>query len=111
MFFEDGESILEYLNKNDSIQPFLIISDINLPKLSGIELRDKIYNNKELALRCIPYLFFTTSAAQADIINAYSKSIQGFFVKPDDLSELEQILDSIIKYWKYCKAPNRDVVN
>lgn len=107
IFFEDGDSILKYLNSNLSINPFLIISDINLPKLSGIELRDKIYNDSELALRCIPYLFFTTSAAQADIVNAYSKSVQGFFVKPDNIFELEEILDTIIKYWKHCKAPDR----
>ena len=106
LFFEDGNSVLEYLNATPNLNPFLIISDINLPRLSGIELRDKIYNNKELAVRCIPYLFFTTSAAQADVINAYSKSVQGFFVKPDSISELEEMLALIINYWKYCKAPN-----
>ena len=108
LFFDDADAILGYLNLHPNLNPFLIISDINLPKLSGLALRDKIYNNKELALRCIPYLFFTSSAAQKDVIDAYSKSVQGFFVKPASLTELQEILGLIIKYWSFCKAPNKN---
>lgn len=106
IFFSDGDTVLEYLNKDKNLNPFLIISDINLPKLNGLELREKVYNNKELAFRCIPYLFFTTSAAQRDVIDAYSKSVQGFFVKPDSITETFDILDTIVKYWRFCKSPN-----
>ena len=104
--FTSADATLSYLNENGSVNPFLIISDINLPKLSGIELRNKIHNNEQMRLRCIPYLFFTTSIAQQDVIDAYSKSIQGFFIKPNDLKELKAMLQSIITYWTFCKAPN-----
>ena len=80
LFFDNGEVALEHLTKTN-IQPFLILSDINLPKLDGFKLRDKIHNNEQLKLKCIPYLFFTTSVDQKSVINAYSKSIQGFFYK------------------------------
>ena len=79
--FTGSNEVLTYLDANNGLRPFLIISDINLPKLTGIELRDKIHNNEQLRLRCIPYLFFTTTIAQREIIDAYSKSVQGFFCK------------------------------
>jgi CheY-like chemotaxis protein len=106
IFFNDGNAALAYLDKDKSIRPFLVLSDINLPKLSGFELRDKIYKNSELTFRCIPYLFFTTSAAQRDVINAYSRSVQGFFVKPDNIIKWEEVLTTIINYWTHCKSPN-----
>ena len=105
MYFVDGFKVLEYLEKSDD-KPFIIISDINLPKLSGIALRDKLHNNEQLRLRCIPYLFLTTSANHRDVIDAYSKSIQGFFIKPAKFAELERIIGNIISYWKDCTAPN-----
>ncbi len=47
VFFGDGEKALEYLTKID-IEPFLILSDINMPKLNGMELREKVHNNEDL---------------------------------------------------------------
>src|SRR5205809_323039 len=79
--FGDSEQALGYLTCTD-IEPFLVLSDINMPKLSGMELREKIHNNEDLRTKSIPYLFFSTSAEQKHIIDAYSRSIQGFFVKP-----------------------------
>jgi CheY-like chemotaxis protein len=105
IFFSDGYSALEYLT-NFKEQPFLIISDINLPKLDGMALRDKVHNNEQLRLRCIPYLFFTTTAQQNHVIDAYSKSAQGFFTKPSSLAELSRIIKNIVEYWKDCHSPN-----
>lgn len=105
VFFEDGDTVLTYLNGDKNINPFLIISDINLPKLNGLELREKIYNNQELAFRCIPYVFFTTSADQKAVIDAYSKSVQGFFVKPGTFNQMVEMIDAIVTYWKFCKSP------
>ncbi|MEO6541345.1 MAG: response regulator [Ferruginibacter sp.] len=105
IYFNDGEIAYEYLLSSRD-QPFLIISDINMPKLNGIELREKVQNNEQLKLKCIPYLFFTTAADQKNVIDAYSKSVQGFFTKPDSYQELERVIGNIIDYWKDCHAPN-----
>ena len=105
LYFFDGHKVLEYLESSND-KPFIIISDINLPKLSGLALRDKLHNNEQLRLRCIPYLFLTTSIAHKDVIDAYSKSVQGFFVKPVRFNELERLIQNIITYWKECTAPN-----
>ena len=105
-FFSDGEKALEYL-VSSQVKPFLILSDVNMPKLDGFQLRDKVHNNEQLRLRCIPYLFFTTAASQDAVVNAYSKSIQGFFVKPQTYTDLKRVLKNIILYWQDCHSPNK----
>ena len=105
IFFGDSEAALNFL-VNEDIEPFIIFSDINMPKLSGVELREKVHNNEALRIKSIPYLFFTTSAEQKHVIDAYSKSIQGFFVKPASFSELKRILKNIVEYWMDCVSPN-----
>lgn len=104
-FFGDGEEALDYLT-DTSIEPFIIFSDINMPKLNGMELRNKVHENEDLRLKSIPYLFFTTSAAQQSVIDAYSKSIQGFFIKPTEYGELKATIKSIVDYWTRCVSPN-----
>jgi len=105
IFFGDGEKALEYLVKT-AIEPFIIFSDINMPKLGGMELREKIHENEDLRIKSIPYLFFSTSAEQKHVIDAYSKSIQGFFVKPSDYGEIKDTLRIIVEYWQKCVSPN-----
>src|SRR5688572_15085818 len=105
IFFGDGEQALEYLI-NTSTEPFIIFSDINMPKLNGVELREKVHNNEDLRIKSIPYLFFTTTAEQKHVIEAYSKSIQGFFVKPSSFNELKRTIKIIIEYWRECVSPN-----
>lgn len=105
MFFNDGNLALEYLTETE-VEPFLVLSDINMPKLNGMELREKINNNEDLRLKSIPYLFFSTSAEQKHVIDAYSRSIQGFFVKPGNYEKLKQTMVKIVEYWKECESPN-----
>lgn len=105
LFFANGELALEYLEQ-PGIKPFLILSDINLPKLNGFELKERVFTNKELSKKCIPYIFFTTSANKESVINAYAFSAQGFFIKPTSFLELEEDIKSIIDYWKKCYSPS-----
>ena len=105
IFFGDSVKALEYLTNTD-IEPFLVLSDINMPKLSGMELRDKIHNNEDLRLKSIPYLFFSTSSEQRHVIDAYSRSIQGFFVKPANYDKLKNVIIKIVEYWQECESPN-----
>lgn len=105
IFFGDSELALEYLITTD-VEPFLVLSDINMPKLNGIELREKVINNEDLRLKSIPYLFFSTRAEQEDVINAYSRSIQGFFIKPHEYKKLKSIIVKIVDYWQECESPN-----
>jgi CheY-like chemotaxis protein len=105
IFFEDGVKALEFISSKN-IVPFIILSDINLPKLTGFELRDKLKTDADLALKCIPYLFFSTALNQKAVIDAYSRSVQGFFVKQSSMEELKKTITVIMEYWKRCAAPN-----
>ena len=105
IFFGDSVKALEYLTHTD-IEPFLVLSDINMPKLNGIELREKVHNNEDLRLKSIPYLFFSTSAEQKHVIDAYSRSIQGFFIKPTSYEKLKNTMRKIVEYWQECESPN-----
>lgn len=105
LFFFDGQSALDYLNSSQEI-PFLILSDINMPRLDGFALRQKIKTDAALELKCIPYLFFTTATNQKAVIEAYSMSVQGFFIKPSNINEIEKTISAIMEYWKLCSSPN-----
>ncbi len=104
-FFADSYEALEFLTNTD-VEPFLVLSDINMPKLNGLELREKVHNNEDLRLKSIPYLFFSTSAEQQHVVDAYSRSIQGFFIKPNDYDSLKTIIRKIVEYWQECVSPN-----
>lgn len=105
IYFSDGEEALQFLVETKT-KPFLILSDINMPKLSGIELRQKIHTDENLNLKCIPYLFFTTTSNQQAVVDAYSQSVQGFFIKASSVDKLEHTIKTIVEYWKECEAPN-----
>jgi CheY-like chemotaxis protein len=109
LFFTDGQKALDFLNGSDLV-PFLILSDINIPKLDGFALRSKIKMDAELQVRCIPYIFFSTALNQKAVIDAYSMSVQGFFVKQNSVSELEKTITVIMEYWKRCSVPNNFLI-
>lgn len=105
IFFGDSVQALEYLVRTE-VEPFLVLSDINMPRLNGMQLRDKIHNNEDLRMKSIPYLFFSTIAEQQHVIDAYSRSIQGFFIKPHDYNDLKNTIVKIVEYWQECVSPN-----
>jgi CheY-like chemotaxis protein len=106
IFFTDGEKALDYIGK-EHVFPFLILSDINMPRLNGMELKKKIQIDEQLQGKCIPYLFFTTSASKKSVIDAYSMSAQGFFIKETSTGELETTIRTIMEYWRRCYSPNQ----
>ena len=104
IFFADSVKALAYLTDTE-VEPFLVLSDINMPKLNGMELREKIHNNEDLRLKSIPYLFFSTSGEQKHVIDAYSRSIQGFFIKPSNYDKLKKVIIKIVEFWQECESP------
>lgn len=104
IFFSDGDAAIEYLSR-DNIAPFIILSDINMPKINGFELRKIITTNAKLHIKCIPYLFFTTGVSKKAVLDAYAMSVQGFFKKSNNIRELENTIRKIVEYWEECFAP------
>ena len=106
IFFTSGYKALEYIEKTD-VQPFLILSDINMPEIDGFALKKMIQENEGLKVRCIPYLFFTTGVDKKGVFDAYSMSAQGFFIKPSTMTGLQDTVRKIVEYWKECHAPSQ----
>jgi CheY-like chemotaxis protein len=102
--FPEGELALQYLS-NPSIRPFIIISDIKMPKMDGFELRRQISIRSENS-RSTPFLFFTTGSTSQALNEAYSHSVQGIFQKPVRYNEWKETISSIVHYWTTCMSPN-----
>jgi CheY-like chemotaxis protein len=105
IFFEDGVKALDYL-MTAAEQPFLIISDINLPGMSGLQFQQKINESEYLRKKSIPLVFLTTVENKAVIEQVYSLTVQGFFTKPSSFAEYKETLLSITAYWRICRHPN-----
>jgi CheY-like chemotaxis protein len=108
LFFGDGDQALEYLS-NSNTSPFLVLSDINLPRLNGFDLKKHIQTNEDLSQKCIPFLFYSTDVNEQAVDDAYKMSIQGFFKKPSDFEELKATIRTIIEYWTKCYSPGHYV--
>jgi CheY-like chemotaxis protein len=104
-FFNNGNDGLNYLLTTTD-KPLIIFSDINMPAMTGIELRKKINENDYLRKKSIPFVFLTTSERRDAVIEAYEMMVQGYFIKPNNLNEFKRIVRMVIDYWKVCKHPN-----
>lgn len=104
-FFHDGHALLQYLRSSQS-PPFVILCDINMPHIDGLDLREVICNDVDLKRISIPFVFFSTAASTSQITKAYDLTVQGFFLKGNSMAETVRRLQLILEYWKECKHPN-----
>jgi CheY-like chemotaxis protein len=103
--FLDGEDALHYL-QHEKEQPFLIICDINMPIMNGLELKKHIEASEFLSRKSIPFVFLTTTSNMDQVKQAYQLKAQGFFSKGQTFDELKSSLHQIIHYWTASKHPN-----
>ncbi|HUQ67421.1 MAG TPA: response regulator [Flavitalea sp.] len=101
--FPEGESALDYLS-NPAVHPFIIISDIKMPKMDGFELKKKLTERSQNS-KTTPFLFFTTGSTAQALNDAYIHSVQGIFQKPVKYQEWKETLKNIVQYWTTCMAP------
>lgn len=104
-FFDSCIKAFDYLITTME-RPLIIISDINLPGMDGIEFREKINSHSVLKQKSIPFIFLSTTHDQTVISKAYELLVQGFFVKPTSLTELKEMIRTIISYWQICCHPS-----
>lgn len=106
--FHNGQEALDYLEKTQE-RPFLILCDINMPLLNGLELRAEINQKEYLRQKAIPFVFLTTTASPETIRVAYDESVQGFYQKAVSQVGLQHQLKLIIDYWQSCLHPNNSL--
>lgn len=101
--FSNAEDALKFLYELKDT-PFLIVSDVNMPRMNGITFKKKIDSCSILSAKCIPFIFLSTSTSfvreTCDII------IQGYFEKGNSWQDLEDTMRIILKYWQRTKHLN-----
>ena len=105
LFFVRCSEAYHYL-KTMPEQPFIIISDVNLPEQNGMEFKRNIDEDPELRQKSIPFVFLSTAARPREVEEAYDLTVQGFFLKATQLAEMEKTIELILRYWVNCKHPN-----
>ena len=106
ILFRSADSFLDYI-KTTTQKAFFILCDINMSRIGGLELKRMIFEDEHLRLKCIPFIFLSTSSASEAIMKAYSFGVQGYFIKPNSFEELKERLQSIVSYWDDSQHPNR----
>ncbi len=99
----NGEEALDYLRNSDNPTPCIILLDINMPKMNGIEFL-KIAK-QEGNLQCIPVVVLTTSSNDRDILQTFNLSVAGYMLKPVDYEQFVETMRVIDSYWKLSKMP------
>jgi CheY-like chemotaxis protein len=101
--FDDVDRLFTRLN--EKVNPFVIISDVNLPKVDGFSLREKLANDFSMSYKSIPFIFWSTSASNDQIKRAYDSGGHGFFMKGNTYREISKSLQIIMTYWKTSRVP------
>jgi len=100
----DGQAALDYLYRRNgysdpetSPRPGIILLDLRLPKVDGLEVLKTVKADADLTH--IPVVILTTSKAEADIIKAYAEHANSYLVKPVDFTQFSQLMETFGFYW------------
>ncbi len=106
----DGEEALDYLfargkyaSRNPSQIPRLILLDINLPKISGLEVLKQIRESE--TTRFIPVVLLTTSEEHSDVIEGYKLGSNSYIKKPESFKVFEDVVSNLTDYWLGINTP------
>jgi len=100
----NGEEALEYLRGQGNKKPCIILLDLNMPKMSGIEFLKIVKEDEEL--KKIPVIVLTTSQDERDKIESFKLSVAGYIVKPADYKKFVEVVMTIKLYWTLSELPN-----
>ena len=97
VFIENAETLLENLHSDVSDYPALILLDLNMPGMLGLQALKEIRANKKFCQ--IPIIVLTTSTLDQDRKTSYELGASCYLRKPDSFGELVDITNSIVKLW------------
>lgn len=102
--FADGQSALDYLFRRgnfadplSSPRPHVILLDLRLPRVDGLEVLRIIKENDEL--KTIPVIVLTTSEAEKDVTRAYDNHVNSYLVKPVGFEEFSKLMNDLGFFW------------
>ncbi len=100
----NGEEALDYLRQPDHEPPCVILLDLNMPRMNGVEFMRIAKADPEL--RRIPIVVLTTSTEDSDVIDSYKLSVAGYIVKPVDYKKFVEAIRTIDLYWTISELPS-----
>ena len=99
----NGEEALDFLHDPDRPQPCLILLDLNMPRMNGLEFLRRVRDDGCAA--GIPVVVLTTSRQDQDIVEGFELSVAGFMVKPVDYHRFLEMMQAISRYWTLSELP------
>ena len=102
----NGEEALEYLRDKSSEEPCVILLDLNMPKMNGIEFLKVV--KADDVLKRIPVIVLTTSKEECDIMDSFKLSVAGYIVKPVNYTKFVETIRTIDLYWTLSELPDGD---
>ena len=99
----DGEDALEYLRSSDNKRPCVILLDLNMPRMNGIDFLKIIKNDDEL--KKIPVIVMTTSKDERDKMESFEFSVAGYIIKSTDYKKFVESLKILNLYWTLSELP------
>lgn len=102
----NGIEALEYIQTSLDNLPGIILLDLNMPKMNGIELL-KILKTDD-RLRQVPVIVLTTSKEDQDKTESFNLGVAGYMIKPVDYLKFVEVIKTIEFYWSLSELPNCD---
>jgi CheY-like chemotaxis protein len=100
---ENGEQAIAHLSDPGSNHPCLILLDLNMPIMNGIEFLQVVKADSDL--KCIPVVVLTTSDEQKDKLESFKLGVAGYMRKPVDYQQFVEIIRTIDAYWTISESP------
>ena len=103
---QDGEAALEFLfSEGSSNIPRLILLDLKMPKVDGIEVLSKIKNDEQK--KVIPVVVLTSSKEERDVIESYKLGVNAYVVKPVEFEKFVEAVAQLGLFWLLLNEPPR----
>ena len=102
---ENGLEGLEYLQNSVNDRPRIILLDLNMPKMNGIEFLQE--RQKDKFIKLIPVVVLTTSKAEQDKVESFNLGVAGYMIKPVDYLQFVDVIKTINLYWTLSELPNK----
>ncbi len=99
----NGEEALEYLRNNANERPCIILLDLNMPKMNGIEFLRVA--KQDGMLRAVPVVVLTTSRGEREKVESFNLGVAGYMIKPVDYRQFVEMMRTIDLYWTISELP------
>ncbi|MFC1634051.1 response regulator [Planctomycetota bacterium] len=99
----NGEEALEYMMNPSNTRPWIVLSDLNTPKMNGVEFLRRIKAHQTLKRTVV--IIMSGSSAERDVDQCFRLGAAGYIIKPLDYQQLLDMIQTLYAYWTLSKIP------